>query len=113
MPMFKRCRLGLLLILVSACGSSSPTAPATVATPVVTAIRIAVNSSSDLMTVGTSETFTATVTRSDGSAATLGAGAVWNSDNPAVASIDSVSGLVSPRNGGQSTIFVDYQGVRG
>lgn len=102
-------RLILLLALAgSACGSDSPTAPTP---PAVTVRTIAVTSSSDLYTIGASERFIATATKSDGTTLTITAGS-WGSDSVATASVDS-TGLFQAVRSGAVTVFVDFQGARG
>ncbi len=96
-----------LALTAAACGSS-PTSPAPV--PIVTVSGLTLQSSSDMMKIGTSETFTVTATRSDGSTGAV-TGATWGSDNAAVASVDG-NGAVQPRAAGLATIIVDYQGRR-
>jgi hypothetical protein len=93
------------LIAIAACNKGNPTNP----TPVVQSIIV--NSSSDMLFIGTSETFTATATASDGSSIAV-VGGVWGSDSPSVATVDA-SGRVTIEGSGMATIFVDYQGRRG
>ena len=92
--------------LVACGGGDSPSAPS------ATTQSITVSSSSDLLQVGASETFTATATMSDGSTRTL-TGGVWGTDAPFVATVESGTGRVTGVGSGMATIFVDAQGRRG
>lgn len=95
-------------ILFTAC-KKGPTTPTT---PSPTAQGIIVNSSSDMLYIGISETFTATVTMSDGTSKAVTAG-VWGGDNPSVATVEGTTGRVTIVGSGMVTIFVDYGGKRG
>jgi hypothetical protein len=97
------------LVCLAACGGSSGggnTAP----TPTVQGITV--SSSSDLIFIGASETFTATASMSNGGSQPISSGASWGSDATGVATADS-SGKVTGVGSGMATIFVDYQGRRG
>src|SRR5687767_9143925 len=96
-------------ILVLACGGEGGSAPAA---PAATVQTITVNSSSDLVFLGASETFTATASMSNGGSQAV-SGGVWGSDAPSAASVESASGRVTGAASGMATIFVDYQGRRG
>lgn len=72
---------------------------------------ITVKSSSDLLHLGASETFTAMLTTASGTTQTVSVG-TWGSDAPTVAQVDG-SGQVTGIASGEATIFVDAQGVRG
>lgn len=104
-------RSAAVLILVSVamvgCGGASPTAPAT-----PTATSITVNSASTHLFLGNSETFTATVTLSNGTTQVL-TGGTWSSDASAVATVVAGTGAVTAVASGEVTIIVDAQGVRG
>lgn len=101
---------GLLVLfcLMLSCKKESPTSP----TPPPTAQSITVTSSSDLLHIGISETFTATATMSDGSSRAV-TGGVWGGDNPNVATVEAATGQVTIVGSGMVSIFVDYQGKRG
>jgi hypothetical protein len=98
-----------ILIAMAAC-KSTPTTPTTLKTP--TAQSITVISSSDMLYIGTSETFTATVTMSDGTAKAL-TGGVWSTDTPNVALVESSTGKVTIVGSGMANIIIDYQGREG
>lgn len=99
--------LVLVSVVMAACGGSSPTAPAT-----PTATSITVNSASTHLFLGNSETFTATVTLSNGTTQVL-TGGTWSSDASAVATVVAGTGAVTAVASGEVTIIVDAQGVRG
>ena len=79
---------------------------------IITVHSIAVISSSDLLYIGVSETFTAVATMSDGSTEAV-IGGVWGGDNPSVAMVEVTTGQVTIVGSGMVNIFVDYQGQRG
>src|SRR5262245_28768234 len=91
----------------AACGGDggTPAAP----TPMVQSVTVA--SSSDLIFIGASETFTATAAMSSGGTQSV-TGGTWGTDSPSVASVDS-TGRVTGVGSGMATIFVDFQGRRG
>ena len=96
------------LAAMGACGGeggSSPNAP-------TTPQSVTVNSSSDLLFLGASETFTATASMPNGGSQSVTTGQ-WGSDAPSIASVEATSGRVSGVGSGMATIFVDYQGRRG
>jgi hypothetical protein len=98
----------VMFVMLSACsggGSSTPTTP----TPVATAITV--SSAGGHLFLGLTETFTASVTLSNGTSQPLTSG-TWGSDATAVATVSS-SGLVTSVGAGEVTVFVDAQGVRG
>jgi hypothetical protein len=92
---------GLLLITAVACHGHSPTAP--------TPTSLAVGSSGPRVFLGATETFTATITLSDGTteAAT---GTVWGTDAPAIATVDA-GGVVTTHASGTVTVSVDSVGL--
>lgn len=96
--------ISAFLVLVSCGGGGSPTAP--------TPTSITINSTGALLFVGQTETFTATVTFSNGTTQVL-TGGTWGSDAPAVATVNAASGLVTTVAPGLVSIFVDGQGLRG
>ncbi len=98
----------LVLVSVSmACSGSSPSAPAT-----PTATSITVNATGGHLFLGNSETFTATVTLSNGTTQAL-TGGTWSSDATPVATVVAATGAVTAVSSGEVTIIVDAQGVRG
>jgi hypothetical protein len=91
-------------------GKEESTTPTTPPTP--TAQSITVTSSSDMLFIGISETFTATVAMSDGTSKAV-TGGVWGSDTQIVATIEASTGRVTIVGSGNVTIYVDYLGRRG
>jgi hypothetical protein len=65
-----------------------------------------------MLYIGISETFTATVTMSDGSTKAV-IGGVWGGDNPNVATVEAATGRVTIVGSGSVSIYVDYQGRHG
>jgi hypothetical protein len=100
--------LVLVLVFYSSC-SKSPTTPEKPNTPTVQSITV--TSSSDMLYIGISETFTASAIASDGSSIAV-VGGIWGSDNPSVATVDA-SGRVTIVGSGTASIYVDYKGCRG
>jgi hypothetical protein len=96
----------ILLGSLTACGGGGGSAA-----PSPTVQGITVASSSDLIFIGASETFTATASLSTGGTQPVTSGA-WGSDTPGVATADG-TGKVTGVGSGMATIFVDYQGRRG
>ena len=101
---------GLLVLfcLMFSCKSNSTTP--TPKTPTTTAITV--NSSSDLIYIGVSEAFTATMIMSDGTTKVVTAG-VWSTDANNVATVNSSTGNVTCVGSGNVDIIVNYQGVQG
>jgi hypothetical protein len=92
------------------CGSSGgnnqpPPAPSG------TIVSIAVTSSSPMMFLGVTETFSAVATYTSGATQAV-TGGTWTTNAPAVAPVDAV-GKVTAAGNGEATISVDYQGVHG
>lgn len=73
---------------------------------------IAVISSSNMLYIGASETFTAVATMTDGSSKAVIEG-VWSEDNPGVAMVEAATGQVTIVGSGMVNIFVDYAGQQG
>lgn len=73
---------------------------------------IAVISSSDMLYIGASETFTAVATMTDGSSKAVIEG-VWSGDNPSVAMVEVTTGQVTIVGSGMVTISVTYSGKTG
>jgi len=102
--------LGLVCLFLFSfpnCKKEAPTTP-----PLPTVQSITVISSSDLLYIGTSETFTATVKMSDGSTQAITEG-IWGTSNETIATVGSSTGLVTIVGSGNVNIFVDYKGKRG
>ena len=72
---------------------------------------IAVTSTTAILYIGASETFTATATMSDGSSRAITSG-VWSTDNPVVASVNS-AGLVTIVGSGTVNVSVTFGGKTG
>ena len=98
-----------ILIAMAAC-KSTPTTPTVPKTP--TAQSITVTSSSDMLYIGISEIFAATVTMSDGTSKAF-TGGVWSTDAPNVVLVESSTGKVTIVGSGMANIIVDYQGREG
>jgi hypothetical protein len=88
-------------------GGSTPTAPST---PTATSITVASTGTS--LFLGATETFTATVTLSNGTTQAL-TGGTWSSDATGVATVVGTTGAVTGISSGEVTVIVDAQGVRG
>jgi len=73
---------------------------------------IVVISSSNMLYIGASETFTAVATMTDGSSKAVIEG-VWSEDNPGVAMVEAATGQVTIVGSGLVNIFVDYAGQQG
>jgi len=93
-----------IMIAIAAC-KKTPTTPAPVAQ------SITMSSTSDMYYIGNSETFSATVTMSDGTTKAV-VGGTWSTDTPSVATVNS-SGLVTIVGSGNVTVIVQYQGLQG
>jgi hypothetical protein len=104
---------GVLVVIsvgaLSAC-SGTPTAPAATPTPTPTSITVA--SANTHLFLGQAETFTATLTMSDGTTQPL-TGGTWGTDAAGVATAGATTGLVTSVGSGDVTVFVDAQGIRG
>ena len=94
-----------LAIAACACGDDK-TAPSP------TVISIVVASTSDLLFIGASETFTATATLSDDSTRTITTG-IWGTNEPQIVSVEQATGRVLAVGSGNASVFVDYEGNRG
>lgn len=97
----------LCSLLLSACGTDSPSAPAA---PPVTTQSIAVTGP-DRVFIGATEAFTATATMSDGSTRAVSSG--WNTDAPAVATVEGATGRVTGVGSGMVTVYVIHDGRQG
>lgn len=104
----KRLAVLAMLTIGAACGGDgggSSTRPS------ATITSISVTSSGATLLLGSTETFTATATRSDGSTQSVTGGA-WGTDAPGVATATN-TGAVTGVGSGEVTVFVDASGVRG
>ena len=99
----------MLFLSIPGCKKKLPTSPDI---PAIILQSIAVISSSDLLYIGISETFTATATMSDGSIKAV-VGGVWSGDNPSVATVGASTGQVNIVGSGMVNIFVNYEGKQG
>lgn len=101
------------LVIVACGGSGGPGEPASAPTgpsvPAITAVTVM--SPADVLLVGDRETFSATVTRADGTSAPA-TGAAWTSDNTNVATV-SETGVVQAVGPGLVTITVETASIRG
>jgi hypothetical protein len=100
--------LVLVLGLVS-CGSDGGDRPPTSPTPTPTPTALAITSSTDLLKINQSETFTLAASMSDGSTRTVSG--TWRSDSPAVATVDS-TGRVTGAGSGEAAISAESNGLR-
>ncbi|MGE5835426.1 MAG: hypothetical protein ACM4AI_13150, partial [Acidobacteriota bacterium] len=100
----RRVAVSVLLTITVGCGGS--------AKPSVTTSSILVAASSDLLFIGTAETFTATATLSNGTTQAVTTGS-WGSDQPGIISVEALTGRGTVVGAGQTTVWVDYKGVRG
>lgn len=94
-----------LLVAVSACGASTPTAP----TPTTLAVACA---ATNLIRIGQQTQCTASVTLSNGVVQDQTGAAEWSSSNTSVASVSS-TGLITAASAGSTTIRATVQGVSG
>ena len=94
-----------LLAATVACHGHSTPAP----TPTPTSITV--TSSGPRLFLGASETFTATITLSDGTTE-VATGAVWSTDAAPIATVDA-TGKVTGRASGTVTVIVDASGLHG
>lgn len=87
----------------------TPTAGSVPITVVVGSYVVAVSPTSATIAVGATRTFTATVTAPGGAPA--GVAAAWATSNPAVVSVDPVTGVATGRIPGSATITATALGV--
>jgi Bacterial Ig-like domain (group 2) len=97
--------LVLVLGLIS-CGGGGEAPRTGGPSPVITGL--AISSSTDLLKINQSETFTVTATMSNGSTSTVTA--TWRSETPAVATVDA-NGRVTGVGSGDTTISAEASGV--
>ncbi len=100
--------LVLVFGLVS-CGGEDRVLPPAPPPVTVTPTALAITSSTDLLKINQSETFTLTASMSDGSTRTVGG--TWRSDSPAVATVDS-NGRVTGAGSGETAISAESNGLR-
>jgi len=100
---FRQCRwvlpaaLGLVLVILSGCGSNSTTPGST------KVVKLAISPQSPTIPLGTSQQFTATETLADGSTTDVTSMVTWVSSAPTVATITTV-GMVSSLSQGTTHI---------
>jgi len=94
------------LVALVACGQDNPAAPPVVSTVVVTP------GADTIVTLGRTRQFTA-VARDGSGNPVSGVTLVWHSSNPSVATVDSVTGLVTAIANGSAQIRADASGVIG
>lgn len=112
MPMFKRGCVVLLLIVASACGGNSSTAPTPTPTPTISSIGLSANLTALNKKGATTQTI-ATATFSNGTTQDVtGTCANWQSDNQSVVTVNG-SGLLTAQSSGSATITTTCQGVTG
>jgi len=99
-----------LFLSIPGCKKAPPEVPEIPIPP--TTQSITVISSSNLLYIGISETFTATATMSDGTIKAV-VGGVWGGDNPTVATVEAATGKVTIVGSGTVNIFVTYGGKQG
>ncbi len=92
----------LVLPLMASCNGGGPPSAPTRQTPLSISIT-----GTDLILVGSSDTFTAL--NETGTAL----GGMWGTDAPTVAAVDAYTGRVTAVGTGTATIFVDANGIRG
>lgn len=86
-------RIVLLVALAAMACRDTPTTPA----PTITIVGLAISPGTDFLVAGASETFTANATRSDGTIQLVSAS--WNSNNPAILTIDGFGVARAIQNG--------------
>ena len=106
MPRYARLLPFALVALAFACGKDNPVAPPVVATVAVTP------GSDTLLAFGRTRQFTAVAQDANGNPVS-GVTLVWHSSNPAVATVDSATGIVTAVGNGLSVIRADAGGVIG
>lgn len=84
----------------------------TTTTPTPTPTSITVSSAGTHLFLGSTETFTATVTLSNGTTQAV-TGGTWSTDATGVATVGSSTGAVLGVASGEVTVIVDSQGIRG
>lgn len=96
----------LVAMAASACGSSSPTSPATSAAPTVSSVSVTSNATG--VWLGQGHQMSASTTLSNGTTQASPAG-TWGTDAPSVATV-SASGLVTTLGPGDVTVYFDATG---
>jgi hypothetical protein len=97
----------VLVFWVVSCGGEER--PSTTPTPAPTVTALAIASTTDLLKINQSETFTLTATMSDGGTRTVTG--TWRSESPAVANVDP-SGRVTGVGSGETAISAESSGAR-
>jgi Bacterial Ig-like domain (group 2) len=94
------------LVSMAACGGGEGAAPS----PTVSSVTV--TSPNDMVLMGQSEQFSATVTLSNGTTQPA-TGAVWGTDERGTASVEPATGRVTMIGPGNTAIYANVNGVRG
>jgi Big-like domain-containing protein len=94
---------------ITSCGGGDGPRPPTSPQPPPTITGLAITSSTDLLKINQSETFTLTATMSDGGTRPITG--TWRSDSPAIANVDS-GGRVTGVGSGETAISAESNGAR-
>lgn len=98
----------------ASCKNATPTTPTTTTTTTVAAATVsgvALSGTNSLTVKGQTTQLTAAASYSDGTTQNVSPQASWQTDNPAVATVDA--GLVTAVSSGQATITATFQGKSG
>jgi Big-like domain-containing protein len=104
--------ISLLIAMLAGCGSGSSKGNSGGGTPTPTLVSIKVGPPNANVKVGNSGAFTATGTFSDGKLKDLTSTAVWTTDAPSVAAVDT-TGMVTGLNGGAANITATSGAISG
>jgi N-acetylneuraminic acid mutarotase len=101
--------IGLFSLLLVGCGGKNETAAATTAP--ITLTSIAISPATVAIVKSDTTTLEATGTYSDGATADITRSVSWTSTAPAIASIDSATGVVTGVAAGTTTVFAALNGL--